>query len=338
VSLFLHGHYAGIDPSDGSGMNAMNLKTKTWVKEILNYAGSDLEQKLGKVDPSHLVQGTISKYFQARYGFKPLCSIVTAAGDNPCTLVGLKLGLGDIAVSLGTSSTVFGPLINPVPSADEGNIMCNPVDINGYMGMICYKNGALAREHVRDQYANKSWETFSSYLRETPPGNNGNIGFYFEEDEIIPPVKGFYFFDASDKPTGPWTDNKAHVRGIVESQTLSKYVHAENIGLKVTHGILVTGGTSKNVEILQVLSDVFGVPVYTGQQPNSASLGAAYRALHAIKCQEAGKFVPFEAVVGGTSFQKSAQPNLHNHALYKTLSKRYKALEEKIVHHTPARL
>jgi xylulokinase len=145
VSLFLEGQYAPIDPSDGSGMNVMHLKSKTWIKEIVEYAGgSELIQKLGTIQPAHHIAGNISKYFQKRYGFPASCLIVTASGDNPCTLAGLKLDNGDIAISLGTSSTVFGPLLNPVPSADEGNIMCNPIDINGYMAMICYKNGALA--------------------------------------------------------------------------------------------------------------------------------------------------------------------------------------------------
>jgi len=246
--------------------------------------------------------------------------------------------LGDIAVSLGTSSTCFGPLINPVPSADEGNLMCNPVDANGYMGMICYKNGALAREHIRDKHANKSWQTFSEYLKQIPPGNNGMIAFYFEEDEIIPPLKGNYYFDENDKPTNAWEDGKVHVRGIVESQALSMYVHSQNIGLKVTHSILVTGGSSKNTEILQVWSDVFGVPVHTAAQPNAAAVGAAYRALHAVRCAKAGKFVPFIEVVGETSFQKSAEPNMENHIMYKKMSERYKRLEEELVKQYHSRL
>jgi len=331
MSLFLSNQYVDIDPSDGSGMNAMNLKTKIWVKEILDYSGPELLEKLGKISPSHTIQGNISKYFQVRFGFNSNCSLITAAGDNPCTLAGLKLAVGDIAVSLGTSTTLFGPLVDPQPSADEGNIMCNPVAIDEYMGMICYKNGALTRETIRDQYANKSWDNFSALLQSTPPGNNGNIGFYFEEDEIIPPVKGFFYFNASDLPTAAFEDNKAQVRGIIESQVLSMLVHSQHIGLKVTDRILVTGGSSKNQDILQVLSDVFGVPVYVGQQPNSASVGAAYRALHGVRCDQAGKFLTFREVVGETTFLKSTTPNMENHALYLKMSVRYKKLEESIV-------
>lgn len=68
-----------------------------------------------------------------RYGFSKDCCVIAATGDNPSTLAGLKLHEGDLAVSLGTSDTLFGPLRDAVPSANEGNIMCNPVIYDGYM-------------------------------------------------------------------------------------------------------------------------------------------------------------------------------------------------------------
>ena len=59
-----------------------------------------------------------------------------------------------------------------------------------------------------------------------------------------------------------------NVRSIIESQFLSMFVHSKSIGMSVTERILATGGASKNKNILQVMSDVFGVPVYTHSQPN----------------------------------------------------------------------
>jgi hypothetical protein len=93
-------------------------------------------------------------------------------------------------------------------------------------------------------------------------------------------------------------------------------LHSQNLGLKVSGRIICTGGASKNIHILQVVSDVFGVPVYVGvrhfvfkdnksekldvrsdirvfqnqDQANSASLGAAYRALHGFCCVKENKY------------------------------------------------
>lgn len=42
-----------------------------------------------------------------RFGLSPACKVVCGSGDNPCSLVGLRLcSEGDIAVSMGTSNTV----------------------------------------------------------------------------------------------------------------------------------------------------------------------------------------------------------------------------------------
>lgn len=49
--------------------------------------------------------------------------------------------------------------------------------------------------------------------------------------------------------------------------------------------------------VWQIMSNVFGIPVRIAEQPDSASLGAAYRAFHASKCAAAGSFIPFEEVL-----------------------------------------
>jgi xylulokinase len=53
-------------------------------------------------------------------------------------------------------------------------------------------------------------------------------------------------------------------RAIIEGQFLSMLLHSQNLGLKVSGRVICTGGASKNKDILQVVSDVFGVPVFVG--------------------------------------------------------------------------
>lgn len=67
-----------------------------------------------------------------------------------------------------------------------------------------------------------------------------------------------------------------NVRALIESQFLSMYIHSKNIGLFPSR-IFATGGASKNKSILTIMSNIFGIPIYTHSQPNSACLGAAYR-------------------------------------------------------------
>ena len=71
-----------------------------------------------------------------RYGFSSSCEVISWSGDNPCSLAGLGLQqVGDIAVSLGTSDTMFTIMENAVPGLN-GHILRNPIDPTSFMGML----------------------------------------------------------------------------------------------------------------------------------------------------------------------------------------------------------
>ena len=236
-----------------------------------------------------------------------------------------------MAISLGTSDTVFGALARPKPSASEGHIFGNPVAPKCYMALICYKNGSLTRERVRDEWAGGSWPEFNRLLAQTPPGNGGRIGFYFHEPEITPPVMkpGVHLFDPRGKRADNFTPGQ-HVRAVVEGQFLSMRLHCGNIGLKPGK-IIATGGASVNKPILQVMADVFGRQVFTIAQQNSAALGAALRARHGYDCLRAGRFVPFkESASGALSPRLQTSPRTKYHRVYTAMLARYRRLEHAV--------
>lgn len=72
-------------------------------------------------------------------------------------------------------------------------------------------------------------------------------------------------------------------------------LHAGRMGLSPAH-IIATGGASKNPHFTQIMSNVFGTVVEAASQPDSASLGAACRALQGWEADKAGTFVPFASV------------------------------------------
>lgn len=332
------GRYAPIEPGDGAGMNLMDLRARAWAPAALECTAPELKDKLGDIVPSHSVIGNISPYFSARYGFPADCALIAFSGDNPNSLAALRLDRpGDIAISLGTSDTEFGALREPKPSADEGHIFGNPVDPEGYMALICYKNGSLTREHVRDTYAVGSWEKFDAMLASTKPGNSGLMGFYFKEPEITPPVlkPGIFLFDAQGRPSREFTPEQ-HVRSVLEGQFMSMLLHGRNIGLKPAR-LMATGGASVNRSILRVMADVFGLPVSVCDISSSASLGAAYRALHGALCRDAGRFVGFGgALEKAPGFTTAAEPDPAAHALYAQMLPRYEKLEKTVVSATGA--
>ncbi|KAG5031162.1 hypothetical protein JHK85_015144 [Glycine max] len=113
---------------------------------ILMATAPGLESKLGELAPAYAVAGNIAPYFVERYHFNKDCLVVQWSGDNPNSVAGLTLNIpGDLAISLGTSDTVFMITKDPNPGL-EGHVFPNQVDAEGYMVMLVYKNGSLTRE------------------------------------------------------------------------------------------------------------------------------------------------------------------------------------------------
>lgn len=320
LASLLAGQHAPIDTGDGSGMNLVDLASGQWWMPAVTATAPALRAKLPPLAASSTSIGLLSPYWQARYGYPPAHTIVWS-GDNPCSLIGTGLVReGRIAVSLGTSDTVFGVMDHPrVDASGTGHVFGSPT--GAFMGLTVFQNGSLARERARKAAA-LTWAQFSRAVEATAP-TSGGVLLPWYEPEITPRVStpGVHRYGHSDAaaPT---------IRALVESQQLAMALHCSWMGVDV-HTIHATGGASANREILQVMADVFGADVYQLDTANSAALGAALRAAHAHMHIE-GRAVSWDEVVRGFAEPRGdsrVRPDAHRHALYQEWKPIYSACE-----------
>ncbi|TFG26184.1 MAG: carbohydrate kinase [Promethearchaeota archaeon] len=273
MASVLLGKNAQIDHGDGAGMNLMNIESKEWDVSALKATAPNLKEKLPLLVHSYDIIGKISPYFVKKYGFNPETLLIAWSGDNPNSLIGVGLiEKGKVAISLGTSDTYFGYLKDlNLDLKGEGHVFGAPT--GDYMSLICYKNGSLARERIKDKF-NLDWKNFSEILRKTKPGNNGKILLPYFFPEIVPLVlePKVYRFGFNEN------DIEGNVRAIIEAQFLSMRLHSEWIS-EVPQEIYATGGASANIDILQIAADIFQTPIRQFDITDSAALGAALRSL-----------------------------------------------------------
>lgn len=323
VSSFMASLLAGtnspIDFGDGAGMNLLNLKTLQWDREIAEFTAPGLLKKLPPAASSGTVAGGLRPYY-AKYGLQPGTPVIVWSGDNPCSLIGTGAAEPGVAViSLGTSDTFFAAMRDFKTDPDGyGHVFGNPA--GGFMSLICFSNGSLAREEIK-KACEVSWEYFGSLPEnKTRPGNAGNLLLPYFSPESTPLVlePGAKYNFCADK-----ADPETRIRAILESQALTMKLHSSWIGETFTR-IRVTGGASKCPVFLQILADVFQAQIETIAIPDSAGLGAALRAANAVAQ------TPFhELFAKFTAATATVRPNPDNAAVYAETLQKYADLEEK---------
>jgi xylulokinase len=348
-------------------MNLLNIHTKQWEDKLLDIsscgAGKELKKKLGEPEIDGLkILGNVHEYFVKKYGFNKGklmfvnlvyvapdssnlylllnlsdCKVIPFTGDNPATLIPFNIKPGSIIISLGTSDTVLFCTSQPSPTL-ESHTLCHPIIPTSYLSMLCYKNGSLTREYIRDIYAkDTSWKRFNHILNISKPIKS-KIGFYFLLREIIPFVKGIYKFDNSKLVEEFEDDPNYNVRAIIESQFLSMKLRINKLSRNdyedkdKIQRLIVMGGAGKNDEIVKVLADVFGTKVWRNKvEGNSASKGAAIKARMAFLKQETESTNNLNYDEIEKNYSPAAEPNFENTKIYDSMIENYQELEFKIL-------
>ncbi|KAH3899025.1 related to Xylulose kinase [Saccharomycodes ludwigii] len=327
----LVGRLVPLEEADCCGMNLYDIEKRQFNSKLLEIIEPNnvlnVRSKLnGEPWPfagESLPTGLINSYFQLKYGFDPACEIYPFTGDNLATILSLPLSKNDVLISLGTSTTVLVVTDNYHPSPNY-HLFIHPTIPNHYMGMICYCNGSLAREKIRDIVNDgngNSWDKFDEILSSSSNKSTvDEMAVYFPLDEIVPSVSKAIKRCKFDVETGKilkFVDSFGNiaddVKLIVESQALScrvritpllssNSVEDSGTGIKFDYDKLpmssfiknkpkrcfFVGGGSKNTAIVSKFAKILGAPSdcnYRLETPNSCALGGCYKAMWSYEHQ-----------------------------------------------------
>ena len=109
---------------------------------------------------------------------------------------------------------------------------------------------------------------------------------------------------------------------------VAKRAHALRFGFDQGEKVIVTGGASSNKPILQVVADVFQLPVHVNTKTqNSAAMGAAYRALYCA----GDRSKSYNDTVGeAVKLDLAAAPNANVKTHYDKLVRVYSDIEDEL--------
>jgi xylulokinase len=272
------------DPSDGSGTLLLDVQTRDWSETMLDATGISREH-LPLVCPSHAVSGTLTANAAKAMGLSAGIPVITGAGDAPAAALGAGVASGErLLVTLSTGAQVLVPT-RDIQIDREGRLhtFCAAIE-PGHDGAAWYQMGAvlaggLALHWLRDNVfaldGNDALSRMTTWADEAPPGASGLIMLPYLIGERTPhmdPIARGVIIGLT----------AAHGRGELVRATMEGVAFACLDAFTVLQGagarpsrIIVAGGGSRSTLWLQIIADIFGMPVQPLLTADQSAIGAA---------------------------------------------------------------
>jgi len=257
------------DRGDASGTGYFSTAAGSWLPEL---AASAIRHPLTLprvAKPAEVVGET-------SWG----AALSAGTGDNMAAALGLGLQPGDVAISIGTSGTVFA--FSEVPAADPSGAVAGFADATGhFLPLVCTVNAGLVLSATASLLG-ASLEELSSLALASTPGAEGITVLPYLDGERTP-----------DRPqaTGVLrglTTRNATRENLARAGVESVIASLASVGdLLTRYGarrqrVLLIGGAARSEAVRKLAPGILGSPVLVPAQAEYVALGAARQAAWAL--------------------------------------------------------
>ena len=268
------------DRSDASGTSYFNGTTNQYVHEILDFV-IDHKIVLPRVLAAAEVAGKIAPKLAAELGAIGEVLLGGGMGDNAGAAMGLNLQSGDIAISIGTSGTIFG--VVPGPSADESAAIAGFASADGhYLPLICTLNAARVLDWAA-KLLNVDFDELGRLALAAKPGADGvKLTPYFEGERTPNLPDATATIEGLRIGTGTRENiARAAIEGMLRGLGVGKEI-LEAKGFDINK-IFLIGGAAANPAVQQIARELFGEGVTVPKANEYVALGAARQAASLLK-------------------------------------------------------
>ena len=316
------------EPSDASGMQMMDIKNKTWSKELLSYFDID-ERILPKIVESGDITGYVCDEVKSYTGLRNTF-VVGGAGDQAACAIGNGvLGSQNASISLGSSGVIFKPLDDLSNMNPNMQYFCHAIKgiyhtmavTNGCGNSLKWYKNLLCQKEILEAKNEDIYSYITKNISQVPAGTNGLI--------FLPYIMGERTPHLDPNATGLFiglrgnTTKDEMTRAVIEGISYSlkdcfQYMDGIN-------RIIISGGGAKNDIWCNIIASMLGTSIFKINVSEAPALGVAILAMVA-----GGEYSDvFEATGNIISITKAYEPSLDDKTIYDKYFKIYQKLYEK---------
>ncbi|HLM17940.1 MAG TPA: xylulokinase, partial [Acidimicrobiia bacterium] len=261
------------DRGDASGTGYWSPGTGDYVDDSLALVGLDRA-----VTPLVLAPGTPA-------GTHGDAVVGPGTGDNMGAALGLGLHEGDVAISLGTSGTVFA--VSNAPTHDASGAVAGLADASGrFLPLVCTLNATKVTDAMA-RLLGGTRDQLERLALTCAPGAGGVVLLPYLDGERTPNLP-----DATGTLAGIRSDTepaqlaRAAYEGVV-CGLLDALDALADAGVVTHHGrVVVVGGGARSAVYPQLLADLMQRPVEVAATAEYVARGACVQAAATLACRD----------------------------------------------------